>query len=44
MVEIESIAVNGLDIKIVGDVIPRPTEDLLTAACGACTTGEIQIP
>ena len=30
--------------NIVGDVIPRPSDDLLTAACGACTTGEIEGP
>ena len=41
---VDSIAVNGTDINIVGDVIPRPTNDLLTAACGACTVGEIQSP
>ena len=41
---VDSIAVNGTDINIVGDVIPRPTNDLLTAACGACTVGEIQTP
>ena len=41
---VDSVAVNGTDINIVGDVIPRPTNDLLTAACGACTVGEIQTP
>ena len=41
---VESVVVNGTDIAVVGDVIPRPTNDLLTAACGACTVGEIQSP
>ena len=41
---VESVIVNGTDIAVVGDVIPRPTNDLLTAACGACTVGEIQSP
>lgn len=41
---IESVVVTGTDITVVGDVAPRPTNDLLTAACGACTVGEIQIP
>ena len=41
---VDSIAVDGTDINILGDVIPRPTNDLLTAACGACTVGEIQSP
>jgi len=42
--EVKSVSVAGNDITIVGDVIPRPTDDLLTAACGACTTGEIECP
>ncbi len=36
--------VNGTDITVEGEVIPRPINDLLTAACGACTVGEIQSP
>ena len=41
---VDSVVVNGTEINVVGDVIPRPTNDLLTAACGACTVGEIQSP
>jgi len=41
---VDNVVVNGTDITVEGDVIPRPTNDLLTAACGACTVGEIQIP
>ena len=41
---VESVVVNGTEITLEGDVIPRPTNDLLTAACGACTVGEIQSP
>ena len=41
---VESVVVNGTEITVEGDVIPRPTNDLLTAACGACTVGEIQSP
>ena len=41
---VESIVVTGTDIIVEGDIIPRPTADLLTAACGACTVGEIQSP
>lgn len=41
---VDTVIVNGTEITVVGDVIPRPTNDLLTAACGACTVGEIQSP
>ena len=41
---VDSVIVNGAEITVVGDVLPRPTNDLLTAACGACTVGEIQSP
>ena len=41
---IESIAVDGHTVILTGDIKPRPTEDLLTAACGACTSGEIEMP
>ena len=41
---IDSVSVNGHEIEISGDVKNRPTEDLLTAACGACTTGDIESP
>ena len=41
---ITSILVDNTDVIIAGDVQPRPIEDLLTAACGACTTGDVEIP
>ena len=41
---IENIVVEGNDVILSGTVIPRPSEDLLTAACGACTTGDIEVP
>lgn len=41
---IDSISVDGHVIEIRGDVRSRPSEDLLTAACGACTTGDVEIP
>jgi FdhD protein len=31
-------------VTIYGEVRGRPTEDLLTASCGACTTGDVAIP
>ena len=41
---VDSVVVNGTDITVEGEVITRPINDLLTAACGACTVGEIQSP
>lgn len=41
---VDSVVVDGTDITVEGNVIPRPIEDLLTAACGACTVGDIQSP
>ena len=41
---IDSIAVKGHDVTIFGQVRSRPTEDLLTASCGACTTGDVEMP
>ena len=41
---IESLRLNGHDLHLAGEIMKRPTEDLLTAACGACTTGEIEQP
>ena len=41
---IESLVVVDNDVIVSGSVTPRPSEDLLTAACGACTTGDIEIP
>ena len=41
---IESLTLNGHDLHLAGEIMKRPTEDLLTAACGACTTGEIEQP
>jgi len=42
--KIVSITVDGHDLHLTGDFKKRPTEDLLTAACGACSTGEIEQP
>ena len=42
--EVLNISVDGRDIYIEGSITSRPTEDLLTAACGACTTGDIAAP
>lgn len=39
-----SAYVNGQEVTVEGDTQKRPSEDLLTAACGACTTGEIIVP
>ncbi len=41
---VDSINIDGYEVNIVGNVRSRPSEDLLTAACGACTTGDIEIP
>lgn len=41
---IDSVVVTGTEITVVGNLDPRPTNDLLTAACGACTVGEILSP
>ena len=41
---VDSVVVNGTDIIVAGSIIPRPINDLLTAACGACTVGDIQSP
>jgi FdhD protein len=41
---VNSISVEGHDVTIYGEVCSRPTEDLLTASCGACTTGDVAIP
>ncbi len=41
---VTSLKLNNHDLDIFGDVRKRPTEDLLTAACGACTTGDIEQP
>ena len=41
---VDSVVVDGTDISVEGNVIPRPINDLLTAACGACTVGDIQSP
>ncbi len=42
--DISSISVIDYDIHVEGNVKGRPVDDLLTAACGACTTGEIPAP
>ena len=41
---VDSLTSDGHDLHLVGNVRKRPTEDLLTAACGACTTGHIEQP
>ena len=41
---IDSIKVEDTEIFLTGEIKRRPNEDLLTAACGACTTGEIEVP
>lgn len=41
---VNSVTVHGHDVNIKGSVRVRPTEDLLTASCGACTTGDVAIP
>jgi len=42
--KIASVTVDKNNIFIEGEVRSRPSEDLLTAACGACTEGDIVIP
>ena len=42
--DISSISVIDYDIHVEGNVKGRPVDDLITAACGACTTGEISAP
>ena len=41
---VDSVTVDGREICIAGQLTPRPSDDLLTAACGACTTGDIEMP
>jgi FdhD protein len=41
---IASVSVTENIISIEGDVRSRPSGDLLTAACGACTEGDIIVP
>ena len=41
---VDSLRLDGHDLHLAGEIMKRPTEDLLTAACGACTTGEIEQP
>ena len=42
--DIEDISVNNHEITINGSIKMRPRDDILTAACGVCTSGEIEIP
>ncbi len=42
--KISSISISGNTITLTGEIVPRPAEDLLTAACGSCTVGDIEIP
>lgn len=41
---IDSLHVEGNEIHVDGELVKRPTDDILTAACGACTSGEITTP
>ena len=41
---VESLTVEGHDLHLIGEIQKRPAEDLLTAACGACSTGDIEQP
>ncbi len=41
---VESLTLDGHDLHLNGNFVNRPTGDLLTAACGACTTGDIEQP
>ena len=41
---VDSLRLSGHDLHLMGEIRKRPAEDLLTAACGACTTGDIEQP
>ena len=41
---VDSIEVKGTEVFVSGQVRSRPSDDLLTAACGACTTGDVPMP
>jgi len=41
---VDSLRLDGHDLHLTGEIRKRPAEDLLTAACGACTTGDIEQP
>jgi FdhD protein len=41
---VDSLRLSGHDLHLTGEIRKRPLEDLLTAACGACTTGDIEQP
>ena len=41
---VSAVHVKGLEVDIEGEIRARPTDDLLTASCGACTTGDIEMP
>ena len=41
---INSATVDGYNVSVSGIIEKRPSEDLLTAACGACTSGDIIDP
>ncbi|MDP6869728.1 MAG: formate dehydrogenase accessory sulfurtransferase FdhD [Candidatus Poseidoniaceae archaeon] len=42
--KVDDLKICGNEVILEGHFHARPSEDLLTAACGACTAGEIQIP
>ena len=41
---VDSVKLDGHDLHLTGEIRKRPSEDLLTAACGACTTGDVEQP
>ena len=41
---VDEVSVNNHEITISGTIKKRPIDDILTAACGVCTSGEIDIP
>ena len=41
---VSSISVEGNSLYLEGAITKRPKDDLLTAACGACTQGDLSIP
>ena len=41
---VTDLDVRGFEVLLEGDITARPNDDILTASCGACTTGDIEIP
>lgn len=42
--KVTSVSIDSNSLFLEGLITKRPSEDLLTAACGACTEGDISIP